>query len=171
MQQSLAHDKYDHEVHFRSDAEDGESANGAGRTIAACLLLALIGSGSAVGWHSYAGAISELATLKAERDADTLKTSETLGELQSAQARTTEAVQRNQETVQAQEAEIRRLSGELSQLAAGLDTLRTTARPIQATTRPPAPRAPTRRPAPRPATHETAPPVPLSIIPEENKQE
>lgn len=170
MQQPLVHDDYD-EGHFQSDAEDGRSASRAGRTIAACLLLALIGSGSAVGWHSYAGAISELATLKAERDADTLKMSGQLGELQSAQVRITEAVQRNQETFQAQEAEIRRFSGEISQLAAGLDALRTSARTIQAATRPSAPKASARKPAPKSPARETAPTEPLSISPQENKQE
>ncbi|WP_128930974.1 hypothetical protein [Bradyrhizobium zhanjiangense] len=169
MQQFPAHDEYEHEGNLQSNAEDEDSANRPGRTLAACFMLALIGSGSALGWHSYASAITALTSLKAERDADTLQTTGQLRELQTSQARIAEAVQRNQQTAQAQQAEIRRLSGEISQLAAGLDSLRTNARSIQAATPPSAPKARTRKPASKPAAHETAPPAPLSITPEENQ--
>jgi hypothetical protein len=46
-------DLYTPDGEFQADPADEEPVKGRGRTLAACLLLALIGSGSAFLWHYY----------------------------------------------------------------------------------------------------------------------
>lgn len=113
-----------------------------GRTLALCLLLVLIGAGSAFLWHYYSGSLSEPAISRLD-EISQLKT--TLQGLQSQQGA---EVQRNQEMLQAQQADIKRLSEEVAQLTAKLDLLQSSARDAEAAI-PPTHKPPPKKPAPK----------------------
>jgi hypothetical protein len=57
-------DLYEPEGEFQADPADKQPVKRRGRTLAACLLLALIGSGSAFLWHYYGGSITGPAVSK-----------------------------------------------------------------------------------------------------------
>jgi hypothetical protein len=163
---SFLRDEDQYESEFRTDPTDEEPVRRHGWTLAACLLLSLIGSGSAFLWRYYSDAI--IAPVAAKLDVISQSTV-TLQHLRQSQRSIADDVRRNREMLEAQQADLRRLSVEISQFAAKLDSLQKSARDAQASAPAPSQKPALRKPASKPVVHEHAPPRPLSLSPEEKK--
>jgi uncharacterized protein HemX len=155
-------DLYASEGEFQADPAHKEPVKRPGLALAVCLLLALIGAGSAFLWHSaYSGSIAAAAAKEEE-------ISHLLQGLQQSQQGTAAEVRRNQEIFQAQQADIKRLSDEVSQLAAKLELIQGTAREAQAAA-PPIHKPPPKKPAPKRVVHEPEPSAPATLTPEQRQ--
>jgi hypothetical protein len=155
----------DYEGEFQSDPPDRESTGRRGRTLAVCLLLALIGSGSAFLWYYYGAAITGLAVFKSDAIA---QLTVTVQGLQQSQQGIAVDVRRNQEILQGQQADIKRLSDEVAQLATKLDLIQSSAREAQAAAQP-VQKPPPRKLASKPVVREPAPQTAASLTPEEKQ--
>ena len=156
-------DEYEREGEFQSDPDDKESVGRRGRMLAVCLLLALIGSGSAFLCYYYGAAIAGAAASKT--DAISQLTVTVQGLQQSQQGIAVE-LRRSQEILQGQQADIKRLSDEIAQLAAKLDLIQGSAREAQAAAQP-VHKPPPRKLASKPVVHEPASQATASLTPEE----
>jgi hypothetical protein len=155
----------DYEGEFQDDPHNNESIGRSGRTLAVCLLLALIGSGLAFLWYYYGAAITGAAASKTDAIAQLTVTVQGLQQFQQGIA---VDVRRNQEILQAQQADIKRLSDEVAQLATKLDFIQSSAREAQAAAQP-VHKPPPRKLASKPAVHEPAPQTAASLTPEEKQ--
>ena len=122
-------DLYRPEGEFQADPADEEPVKRRGAILAVCLLLALIGGGSAFLWHYYGSSITGPAASKTDAMSQLTVTLERLQQYQQGIAAD---VRRNQEMLQAQQADIKQLSEEITQLAAKLDLLQGIAREARA---------------------------------------
>ena len=115
-----------------------------GTAIVICIVLALTGSGAAILWGEYGGALDDFAIFKSETapQAVSLKV---FDEYQQAVAGN---LRRYSEMLQAQDAEIKRLSDQVLQLTMKIDSLESRARDAQAAS--PAPKAAPKKPAAKP---------------------
>ena len=153
------------EGEFQSDPHNKESIGRRGRTLSVCLLLVLIGSGSAFVWYYYGAAITGPAASKT--DAITQLTV-TVQDLQQSQQSIAVDVRRNQEILQGQQADIKRLSDEIAHLATKLDLIQSSAREAQAAAQP-VHKPPSRKLASKPVVHEPASQTAASLTPEEKQ--
>jgi hypothetical protein len=142
MRFSERRNEYEHEGEFQSDLLDKKSR---GLTLAVCLLLASIGSGSAFLWYYYDGAA--IAGPAASKTDAISQLTVTLQGLQQSQ----QDVRRNQEI---QQVDIKRLSDEIAQLAAKLDLIQSSAREAQAAA--PPVHKPPKKLASKPVVHDPA---------------
>jgi uncharacterized coiled-coil protein SlyX len=161
--------------HFREDlnararaliASTRESVKRRGRTLAACLLLVLIGGGSAVLWHYFSGSLSEPAVSKTD---EISQLTSTLKGLQQSQQDIALDVRHDEQMLQAQQANIKRLSDQIFQLAAKLDSLQSSLRDAQASAPPSVQKTAPKKPASKPVVHEPASQAPASVTPEEKQ--
>ena len=141
-------DEYEREGEFQSDLLDKKSVGRRGLTLAVCLLLASIGSGSAFLWYYHGAAIAGPAGPKTDAIS---QLTVTLQGLQQSQQGIATDVRRNQEI---QQADIKRLSDEIAQLAAKLDLIQRSAREAQAAA--PPVHKPPKKLASKPVVHEPA---------------
>ena len=155
----------EYEGEFQSDPDNKESVGRLGRTLAVCLLLALIGSGSAFLWYYYGAAITGPAASKTDAIS---QLTVTVQGLQQSQQGIAVDVRRNQEILQAQQADIKRLSDEIAQLAAKLDFVQSSAREAQAAAQP-VHKPPPRKLASKPVVQEPASQATASLTPDEKQ--
>jgi hypothetical protein len=158
-------DLYKHEGEFQADPVDEEPVKRRGRTLAVCLLLALIGSGSAFLWYYYGVAITGPAASKTDAISQLTVTTQ---ELQQSQQGIAVDMRRTQEILQGQQADIKRLSDEIARLAASLDSIQSSAREAQAAAQP-VHKSPPRKLASKPVIHEPASQATASLTPEEKQ--
>jgi uncharacterized protein HemX len=163
--------------HFREDPHgpDGEypadpagekPVKRRGRTLAACLLLVLIGGGSAVLWHYFSGSLSGPAVSRTD---EISQLTSTLKGLQQSQQDIALDVRQDKQMLQAQQANIKRLFDEIFQLAAKLDSLQSSLRDAQASAPPSVQKPAPKKPASKPVVHEPASQAPASVTPEEKQ--
>ena len=150
---------------FQADAADEEPVKRRGRILAVCLLLALIGGGSAFLWHYHGGSITGPAASNTDAISQLTVTLEGLQQYQQGIAAD---VRRNQEMLQAQQADIKQLSEEITRLAAKLDLLQGIAREAKAAA-PSVHNPPPKKPASKAAVHESASQATVSLAPEEKQ--
>ena len=158
-------DEYEREGEFQSDPHNKESIGRRSRTLSVCLLLVLIGSGSAFLWYYYGAAITELAASKTDAIS---QLTVTVQGLQQSQQSIAVDVRRNQEILQGQQADIKRLSDEIAQLATKLDLIQSSAREAQAAAQP-VHKPPPRKLASKSVVHEPASQTAASLTPEERQ--
>ena len=161
--------------HFREDlnararaliASTRESVERRGRTLAVCLLLVLIGGGSAVLWHYFSGSLSGPAVSRTD---EISQLTSTLKGLQQSQQDIALDVRQDKQMLQAQQANIKRLFDEIFQLAAKLDSLQSSLRDAQASAPPLVQKPAPKKPASKPVVHEPASQAPASVTPEETQ--
>ena len=155
----------EYEGEFQSDPDNKESVGRLGRTLAVCLLLALIGSGLAFLSYYYGAAITGPAASKTDAIS---QLTVTVQGLQQSQQGIAVDVRRNQEILQAQQADIKRLSDEIAQLAAKLDFVQSSAREAQAAPQP-VHKPPPRKLASKPVVQEPASQATASLTPDEKQ--
>jgi hypothetical protein len=155
----------EYEGEFQSDPDNKESVGRRGLTLAVCLLLALIGSGSAFLWYYYGAAIAGPAASKTDAIS---QLTVTVQGLQQSQQGIAVDVRRNQEMLQGQQADIKRLSDEIAQLAAKLDLIQSNAREAQAAAQL-VHKPPPRKLASKPVVQEPASPATASLTPDEKQ--
>ena len=129
-----------------------------GTAIVICIVLALTGSGAAILWGEYGGALDDFAIFKSEAapQAVSLKV---FDEYQQAVAGN---LRRYSEMLQAQDAEIKRLSDQVLQLTMKMDSLESRARDAQAAISP-APKAASKKPAGKPRISTGGAPLPPAL--------
>ncbi|MEA2880907.1 MAG: hypothetical protein QOH32_126 [Bradyrhizobium sp.] len=124
----------------------------------AAVVLALVGSGAAVLWHSYGGNFPSLPSLTTtsgpEPSASVAIADKPAGvkDLQALQQQITASIQSNAQLLASQQAELKRLADQVAVLTAKVDLLERPAASAQASLPapappPPAPVAPRKRPA------------------------
>ena len=155
-------DLYAPEDELQADPVDEKPVKRRGRVLAVCLLLALLGSGSAYLWRSYES-IAEPGVPKTD---EISQLTGALRGLQQSQQGMAADVRRNQEMLQAQQARIERLSDEIAQLTAKLDLSQSSAREAEAST---AHKPPPKKPASKPIVHQPASQPLVSPTPEEKQ--
>jgi hypothetical protein len=136
-------------------ARDIEALRSSRRTaIVIYIVLALTGSGAALLWSEYGGALDDFAIFKSEAapQAVSLKV---FDEYQRAVAGN---LRRYSEILQAQDAEIKRLSDQVLQLTVKMESLESRARDAQAAS--PAPKPASKKPAGKPRISTGGAPLP-----------
>ena len=140
------------------EANHERPAKRLGRTLAVCLLIALVGSGSAFLWRYFGAPVTGpgISTID-----ETSQLTIAVQGLQQSQQAIAADVKQTQDSLTAQQAAIKRMSDEIAQLAAKVDLLNSRAREAEAAAPPVHKPPPPRKPASKPVGREPASPAPL----------